>query len=88
MRQTIVRQDKIASGAQYKSVGTLASGLWRAAKRFLNPPAPTASQRRVMERLGRLDEFLIADIGISRSDIPYVFMEGRRPSARRRRVRR
>jgi uncharacterized protein YjiS (DUF1127 family) len=42
----------------------------------------------VMERLGRLDEFLIADIGISRSDIPYVFMEGRGPSARRRRVHR
>jgi uncharacterized protein YjiS (DUF1127 family) len=64
---------------------TLADGLWRAVKRFLNPPPPTASQRRLMERLARLDEYLLADIGISRSDIPYVVIEGRRPVRSRRR---
>jgi uncharacterized protein YjiS (DUF1127 family) len=90
MTHTIVSRNKIGSGAQpgFAGAGTLASGLWRAAKRFLNPPAPTARQRRVMQRLERLDEYLVADIGISRSDIPYVFIEGGRPSPRRRRIRR
>jgi uncharacterized protein YjiS (DUF1127 family) len=61
--------------------------LWRAAKRFLNPPAPTASQRRLIERMERLDEYLLADIGIDRGDIPYVVIEGTRPKPRRRRTR-
>jgi uncharacterized protein YjiS (DUF1127 family) len=63
---------------------TLAGGLWRAAKRFLNPPAPTARQLRVMRQLAGMDEYLLTDIGISRSDIPYVVIETGRPSARRR----
>jgi uncharacterized protein YjiS (DUF1127 family) len=100
MAQKIVDQREIGPGVQHRfarfgsfvAAGviarTRASGLWRAAGRFLNPPAPTASQRRVMKRLQRLDDYLIADIGISRSDIPYVYIEGGRPSAWRRRVRR
>ena len=66
---------------------TVASGLWRAAKRFLNPPAPTAQQLRVMRQLAGMDEYLLTDIGISRSDIPYVVIEGRRPTPRQRRGR-
>jgi uncharacterized protein YjiS (DUF1127 family) len=63
---------------------TLAGAVWRAAKRILNPPAPTMSQRRVMRHLASMDEYLLADIGIGPSDIPYVVIEGRRPSVRAR----
>ena len=53
----------------------LASAFWRAAKRFLNP-APTSEQLRAMRHLERLDDHLLADLGLGRSGIAHAVLTG------------
>ena len=59
-----------------KQQATLAGALWRAARRFLNPPPPTREQLRVMRHLERLDDHLLADIGLPRSGIVHAVVHG------------
>jgi uncharacterized protein YjiS (DUF1127 family) len=61
-----------------KPRATLAGAVWRAVRRFINPPPPTRQQLKVMRHLARLDDHLLADIGLGRSEIIPAVLHGRR----------
>ena len=60
-----------------KPQATLAAAMWRAAMRFINAPAPTREQLRVMQHLERLDDHLLADLGLRRGQIVSAVLHGK-----------
>ena len=54
-----------------KAPTTLAAAIWRTIKR-LAPEAPTRDEQVLLQSLARLDDYLLADIGIGRREISSV----------------
>ena len=61
---------------------TLASAIWRTIKRLAPEASPTRDEQVLLQSLARLDDYLLADIGIGRREISSVVEIGKQ--ARRR----
>jgi uncharacterized protein YjiS (DUF1127 family) len=65
-----------------KAPTTLAAAIWRTIKRLAPEASPTRDEQVLLQSLARLDDYLLADIGIGRREISSVVGIGKQ--ARRR----
>jgi uncharacterized protein YjiS (DUF1127 family) len=68
----IASHDRFAAGRLDAPAGSAATGLWQQCRAWL-------ARRAARTELERLDDRLLADIGITRSDIPSIVDGSERP---------
>ena len=65
-----------------KAPTALAAAAWRATRRLASDSSSASEEQRILRTLARLDDYLLTDIGIDRSQIVGIGKHARRKANR------
>ena len=68
--QTVLHIEQRARALQAESLAKFFGSIANAARRFVNRVRADMNQRRVVAELSQLDDRLLADVGLSRANLP------------------